>query len=54
MDALDKKKLSERDFCSIFITPAITDAGWDHHSQIREEVNATHHRIQSRVVKDTG
>jgi type I restriction enzyme, R subunit len=42
---LDKKKLSERDICSKFITPAITKAGWDLHSQIREEVSFTKGRI---------
>jgi len=41
----DKKKLSERDVCSKFITPAILDAGWDLHSQIREEVSFTKGRI---------
>ncbi|MGB7816653.1 MAG: DEAD/DEAH box helicase family protein [Methylotenera sp.] len=42
---MDKKKLSERDICSKFITPAITNAGWDLHSQIREEVGFTKGRI---------
>ena len=42
---MDKKKLSERDICSKFITPAITKAGWDLHSQIREEVSFTKGRI---------
>jgi len=37
--------LSERDICSKFITPAITAAGWDLHSQIREEVTFTKGRI---------
>jgi len=41
----DKKKLSERDVCSKFITPAILEAGWDLHSQIREEVSFTKGRI---------
>ncbi|MCX7186944.1 MAG: DEAD/DEAH box helicase family protein [Methylotenera sp.] len=41
----DKKKLSERDICSKFITPAVTNAGWDLHSQIREEVSFTKGRI---------
>ena len=41
----DKKKLSERDICSKFITPAILEAGWDLHSQIREEVSFTKGRI---------
>jgi type I restriction enzyme, R subunit len=41
----DKKSLSERDICSKYITPAITGAGWDLHSQIREEVGFTKGRI---------
>lgn len=39
------KDLSERDICSKFITPAITQAGWDIHSQIREEVTLTAGRM---------
>jgi type I restriction enzyme R subunit len=42
---VDKKKLSERDICSKFITPAVIAAGWDLHSQIREEVGFTKGRI---------
>ena len=45
MDAQEKKKLSERDICTKFITPAITASGWDYHHQIREEVNVTHGRV---------
>jgi len=45
MDVSDKKKLSERDICTKFITPAITASGWDYHHQIREEVNVTHGRV---------
>jgi type I restriction enzyme, R subunit len=41
----NQKKLSERDICSKFITPAILEAGWDLHSQIREEVSFTKGRI---------
>jgi len=41
----DKKSLSERDICSKYITPAVTNAGWDLHSQIREEVFFTKGRI---------
>lgn len=41
----DKKSLSERDICSKYITPAITTAGWDLHTQIREEVSFTKGRI---------
>ena len=42
---MDKKKLSERDICSKFITPAVINAGWDLHNQIREEVSFTKGRI---------
>jgi type I restriction enzyme R subunit len=41
----DKKSLSERDICTKYITPAITSAGWDLHTQIREEVSFTKGRI---------
>lgn len=41
----NKKNLSERDICSKFITPALTAAGWDLLSQIREEVSFTKGRI---------
>lgn len=41
-------KLSERDICSKFITPALVDAGWDLHTQIREEVSFTKGRIVVR------
>ncbi len=42
---MGKKKLSERDICSKFITPALVSAGWDLHTQIREEVSFTKGRI---------
>ena len=42
---MNKRQLSERDICSKYITPAITGAGWDLHSQIREEVSFTKGRI---------
>lgn len=38
---MDKKELSERDIENIFITPAIVKAGWDLHSQIRQNVTLT-------------
>jgi type I restriction enzyme R subunit len=41
----DKKSLSERDICTKYITPAVTGAGWDVHTQIREEVGFTKGRI---------
>jgi type I restriction enzyme, R subunit len=42
---MNKKDLSERDVCTKFITPAVQQAGWDLHSQIREEVFFTKGRI---------
>ncbi|MDO2172397.1 restriction endonuclease, partial [Escherichia coli] len=42
---MDKKSLSERDICSKFISPAIGNAGWDLHKQVREEVSFTKGRI---------
>jgi len=45
---MNKKLLSERDICTKYITPSIEDAGWDRHSQYREEVNFTDGKIQVR------
>jgi type I restriction enzyme R subunit len=45
---VDKKSLSERDICSKYITPAIVNAGWNLHSQIREEVSFTKSRVMVR------
>ena len=42
---MDKKALSERDICTKFITPAVTKAGWDVDTQVREEVSFTKGRI---------
>ncbi|MDC9728235.1 MAG: DEAD/DEAH box helicase family protein [Methyloprofundus sp.] len=42
---MDKKQLSERDICTKYILPAIKKAGWDIHTQIREEVNLTAGRV---------
>ena len=42
---VDKRSLSERDICTKYITPALIGAGWDLHSQIREEVSFTKGRI---------
>ncbi|PTQ88024.1 EcoAI/FtnUII family type I restriction enzme subunit R [Nitrosomonas ureae] len=41
----DKKSFSERDICTKYITPALVQAGWNLHSQIREEVSFTKGRI---------
>ncbi len=45
---MDKKSLSERDICTKFITPALSKAGWDIETQIREEVNITKGRVLVR------
>jgi type I restriction enzyme R subunit len=45
MDPINKKTLSERDICTKYITPAIYQAGWDIHTQIREEVTFTNGRV---------
>ncbi|UIF86101.1 EcoAI/FtnUII family type I restriction enzme subunit R [Cupriavidus sp. UYPR2.512] len=50
---MSKKSLSERDICTKFISPAIVDAGWDLHTQLREEVSLTHGRILVRGKKAT-
>ena len=42
---MNKKDLSERDICSMFISPAVQRAGWDPMMQIREEVSFTNGRI---------
>lgn len=42
---MDKKKLKERDICSKFINPALEQAGWNMHRQVREEVSFTAGRI---------
>jgi len=42
---MDKKQLTERDICTKYILPAIKKAGWDIHTQIREEVNLTAGRV---------
>jgi type I restriction enzyme R subunit len=42
---LDKKKLSERDVCTKYITPALVNAGWDTDTQLREEFSLTSGRV---------
>ncbi|MCH1626124.1 EcoAI/FtnUII family type I restriction enzme subunit R [Fredinandcohnia quinoae] len=42
---MDKSKLSERDICTKFITPAIQQAGWDIKKQVREEYSFTDGRV---------
>ncbi len=41
MTASTKKDLSEQDICTKFITPALVAAGWDLHTQFREQVTLT-------------
>ncbi|MBC1237219.1 type I restriction enzyme HsdR N-terminal domain-containing protein [Nostoc sp. 2RC] len=49
MDEIDKKSLSERDICTKYITPAIVEqAGWNLHTQMREEVVLTKGRVYVR------
>jgi len=45
MDFVDKKLLSERDICTKFITPSLSQSGWNINSQVREEVNITNGRV---------
>ncbi len=45
---MNKKTLSERDICTKFITPALVSAGWDIHTQVREELGFTDGRIYVR------
>ena len=40
-----KSDLSERDICTQLIIPAIQVAGWDLHTQVREEVTFTNGRV---------
>lgn len=45
LNIMNKKDLSEQDICTKFITPSVVGAGWDIHSQIRQEVSFTKGRI---------
>lgn len=42
---MNKKDLTERDVCTKFITPAISAAGWDVQTQVREQVHLTRGRV---------
>ena len=42
---MNKRALSERDICTKFITPALTQGGWDLLTQVREEVSFTKGRV---------
>ena len=48
MNSINKKELSEMDIRTKFITPAITNAGWDSITQMREEYKVTNGRIIAR------
>jgi type I restriction enzyme R subunit len=45
---MDKKLLSETDIRTKFITPAISQSGWDTQDQMREEVQLTDGRVVVR------
>lgn len=45
MNGVDKKNLSEQDICSKYVLPAIVNAGWDLHKQIREQLTFTAGRV---------
>jgi len=45
---VNKKDLSETDIRTKFITPAVVGAGWDLHTQIREEVSLTAGKVLVR------
>ncbi len=51
MDKIEKQKLSETDIRTKFITPAITQVGWNVQTQIREEVAITSGKILVRGKK---
>ena len=40
-----KRTLSERDICTQYLVPALVQAGWDLHRQVREEVTFTRGRV---------
>lgn len=42
---MNKKRFSERDICTKFITPALIQAGWDIQTQILEEYSFTKGRV---------
>ena len=45
---MEKKDLNETEICQNFITPAITGAGWDKHTQVRREFSFTAGRVLIR------
>ena len=42
---MNKKTLNEAGICDNYVTPAITGAGWDAHTQVRREYGFTAGRI---------
>ena len=42
---MDKRKLSETDIISKSILPALKTVGWDHITQIRQEVKLRHGKV---------
>ena len=46
MGNIDKKTLNEREICTKFVTPALSQVGWDLLSQIREQFTITKGRVQ--------
>lgn len=42
---MNKKKLSERDICTKYITPSLEKAGWDPNTQFLEEFSLTKGRV---------
>ncbi|WHX92018.1 EcoAI/FtnUII family type I restriction enzme subunit R [Peribacillus simplex] len=42
---MSQYNMTERDICTKYITPAIVNAGWDLHKQIREEMTFTAGRV---------
>jgi len=48
---MDKKTYSEHDIRTKYITPALQQAGWNIHTQVREEVPITDGKILVRVKK---
>lgn len=48
IDTTPKTQLSESDICTKYITPALVNAGWDLHAQIRQEVTFTDGEILVR------
>ncbi len=51
MASIEKRALSEQDICTKYITPALEEAGWDIHTQIRQEYTITQGRV---IVKGRG